>query len=451
MKKNIIALQLASMSLLGGGFCPSANAANWFEIQTVSLPEWGKGTFFGFLEPTYTDMKYTPAINGQIPKADYIGPTFDNTTDIAMQRARLFLRGNVTPDISYYLGAEGGQNGYTYSYGNYAPRMIDANMTFSHFIPGVRVEVGIIRAPGPEGAMEGFMDFNFLDQFPTVIGQLMQPSFYDKSTTYRSVGNGGFAVPTIDMSSNNGFRYPGVQAEDWFRLKPNLELAYGVMLGDNGLQFDPGTTNGPIAAGRLQMSYLFDNGKGRFFRNDLTGFVWYQQSRPELNGTSSTMVRDGFGFTYMRNYMQPGGTTLKAEYIAGTGDIAAPAAFNSAPGLSPGQYDTTFYPGSSNRAYGYDISSGYCITSKIELNLRYDYYDRLPNLAAQERIFKDVGAGIQYHFSPLTRVVADYFVRRVDIPNPSAIGAAGSPALNLANSTVNGIGNEFNIYAVFAF
>ncbi|MHB0991158.1 MAG: hypothetical protein ACYC3O_06730 [Burkholderiales bacterium] len=449
MKRKLAAL--VSIALFGGGVCQSVYAANWFEIQTVSLPEWGKGTFFGFLEPTYSDMKYTPANNGQIPKADYIGPTFNNTTDVAIQRARLFLRGSVNPDISYYLGTEGGQNGYTYSYGNYGPKIIDANMTFSNYIPGIRVEVGIIRAPGPEGAMEGFMTFNFLDQFPTVIGQLMQPSFYNRSSLYHGVGNGGFAVPTADMSSNNGFRYPGVQAEDWFMLKPHLELAYGVMLGDNGLQFDPGTTNGPIAAGRLQLSYLFDNGKDRFYRNDLTGFVWYQQSRPEFNGTSNTMVRDGFGFTYMNKFMHAGGRSLKAEYIAGTGNIAAPPAFNVAPGLGVGQYDTTFYPGSNNRAYGYDISSGYFVTNKIELNLRYDYYDRLPNLAAQERIFKDVGAGVEYHFTPLTRIVADYFIRRVDIANPSAIGAPGSAALNLANSTVDGIGNEFNIYAVFAF
>lgn len=35
--------------------------------------------------------------------------------------------------------------------------------------------------------------------------------------------------------------------------------------------------------------------------------------------------------------------------------------------------------------------------------------------------------------------------------NPSAIGAPGSSALDLANSTVSGIGNEFNVYAVLAF
>lgn len=449
MKKDFAALKLAALALLGSSLCQPAYATNWFQIQTESLPEWGKGTLIGFVEPNYTDTKYTPATNGLIPKADYTAPTYDNTSDLMIQRARLFIRGSLNPDISYYVGTEAGQNGYTYSFGNYAPRIIDANVLFSHYIPGVRVEMGIIRAPGPEGAMEGFMSFNYLESFPTVIGQLMQPSFYSKNMNYQAVGNGGYAVPGADMSGNNGFRYPGVQAEDWFMVRPHVELAYGVMLGDNGRQFEMGTSNGPIGAARLQMSYLLGDGSGRFFRDDITGFIWYQQSHPELNGTANTMIRDGFGMTYRQGYMVTGGRTLKAEFINGTGDIAAPAAFNQVPGVtSPAQYDTTFYPGSNNRAYGYDISTGYFVNRNIELNLRYDYYDRLPNIAAQERIFKDVGLGVQYHITPLTRIVANYFIRRVDIANPSAIPKA---QYNLANSTVNGIDNEFNLYAVFAF
>ncbi|HET9112273.1 MAG TPA: hypothetical protein VFN66_00225 [Burkholderiales bacterium] len=446
MHKKIVAL-LFGLALFGGILVQPAYATNWFQVQTEALPEWGKGTLIGFLEPNYTETKYTPASNGQIPKADYTAPLFNNTTDLMMQRARLFIRGSINPDISYYVGTEAGQNGYTYSFGNYAPRIIDANVLFSHYIPGVRVELGIIRAPGPEGAMEGFMSFNYLETFPPVIAQLMQPSFYTKNVNYAQIGKtGGYSVPGADISGNNGFRYPGVQAEDWFMIRPNVELAYGLMLGDNGRQFESGTSNGPIGAGRLQMSYLLDNGKGRFFRNDITGFVWYQQSHPELNGTSNTMIRDGFGMTYRDGYMQTGAKSFKAEFINGTGDIAAPAAFNI--GL-PQVTDTTYYPGSNNQAYGYDASAGYFVSNKIEMTLRYDYYDRLPNLAAQERIFKDIGAGVQYHITPLTRVVFDYFFRQVQIPNPSAVGNAA--AQSAAESVVNGIGNQFNIYAVFAF
>lgn len=451
MKKKTFALRLATLALLGSCICQTAHATNWFEIQNVALPDWGKGTLLGFIQPTYTNFDYTAASNHQIPRADLIGPTADGNTNVAIQRARLFLRGSLNPDISYYLSTEAGQNGYTYSFGNYAPRIIDANATFSHYIPGARIVVGTIRAPGPEGAMEGFMSFNFIDQFPTVIGQLMQPTFYTKNVNYGKPVNGGYSVTNNNMSGNNGFRYPGIEATDWFRVRPHVEVAYGAMLGDYGRQFETGVSNGPIVAARLQASYLFDNGKGRFFRNDLTGFIWYQQARPELNGISNKMVRDGFGATYRRGYMVAGGTSVKAEFINGTGNIDSPAAFSTGPGVLPPQYDSTVYPGSNNRAWGYDISGGVFVNHNVELLSRYDYYDRLPNLAPVERAFAETSLGAAYHINPLTKIEIDYIYRNVYIPNPTAIGKPGSPAYNLATSTVDGIGNEFNIYAMIAF
>jgi hypothetical protein len=39
----------------------------------------------------------------------------------------------------------------------------------------------------------------------------------------------------------------------------------------------------------------------------------------------------------------------------------------------------------------------------------------------------------------------------VTIPNPSAIGTAGSPTLNLASSIVDGVGKEFHGFAIVAF
>lgn len=77
-----------------------------------------------------------------------------------------------------------GDNGYNYSNGQYSPQVIDAHMTFSNYIPGARIQAVIIRDPGPEGAMQGYMGYNFIDVFPSVIGQLMQPNFYNKNTKY---------------------------------------------------------------------------------------------------------------------------------------------------------------------------------------------------------------------------------------------------------------------------
>jgi hypothetical protein len=69
------------------------------------------------------------------------------------------------------------------------------------------------------------------------------------------------------------------------------------MVGDNGRQLESPTMNGPIVASRVQLSHLFDDGGGRFFRNDLTGFLWDQHARPQLNPTLNlaSSIVDGIG------------------------------------------------------------------------------------------------------------------------------------------------------------
>ncbi len=460
--------QLALCASIGMCSVPAAHAANWFDIQTISLPEWGSGKFIGFVEPLYTGIAANtvtagPA-KGQTAKFNMVQPTSDQNSELYVQRLRLFERGSINPDISYYVGVEAGQNGYDYSFGSYSPRLIDANVVFSNYIPGVRFEVGNIRAPGPEGAMEGFMDFNLLDLFPTGIGQLMQPTFYNPSVHYNQAANnpaGAYAVPGANVSGNNGFRYPGVQAEDWFMVSPRTEVAYGLMLADYGRLFDQGTSNGPIVAGRLQASYLLDDPNSklcdfckRFFRNDLTGFVWAQQAHPSIMGVASTMTRDGFGMTYRNGYMQRGGLDVKTEYFEGSGNIVAPDAFNSfVPTPSTLNINNLtneiVYGGSENKAHGYSGSVGMFVNTNWELVARYDYYDRLPNLAAQERVFQETAAEAVYHISSMNKIVVDYISRSIGIPNVSAVGNPTQQAAALA--VTNSIGNQIDVWAVFAF
>lgn len=440
----------AQLGVMLGGFLATqcAFAANWFDVQTISLPEWGSGHFLSFIQPALTDYLDFQPVRGHVPKSDLVLPGYATDSNIQIQRARFFVRGGFNSNISYYVGAEAGQNQFAYSFQRYAPRVIDANVSFSNYIPGVRFEAGVIRVGGPEAAMQAFMDFTFFGAFENVIGQLMQPAFYKKNVMYSSAGNGGYSVPGADISGVNGFRYPGVQVYDWFRPSKNVELTYAAMYGEYGRQLESETYNGRIEAGRLQVSYLLGDGGGRYYRDDITAFVWAQHADPQLNGVANAMRRDGFGLTYRSKFMHPGGTNVKAEYIEGAGNIAVPAAFNSAPGLTAAQYDATFYPASSNTARGYYGTVGLFATRNVEYNLRYDYYDRLPNLPAQERIFKTLGAGFTYHFSQTKRVVLDYFHRNLDIPNPGAIPAAQRV---FAQSVANQTGNAIFLYGIYTF
>lgn len=454
MRKSVKQLSVMGLIWAAGAVFSTANAANWFQLQNEANPEWGKGTFFGYLQPVYSNNNGSPVrINGKYfyARPNLIGPEFDNTTRLTFQRIRFMLRGSLNPKINYFLGAEVGDNGFDYSNGTYTPKIIDAHITFAHYIPGVRISAGIIRAPGAETTMQGYMVYNFFNNFPTITSQLMQPSFFDKSKIYKvNSANGGYLVPGYNVSSNNAFRYPGIEALDWFRFKKNLEFSYGLMYGSYGKQFESDTFNGPITAGRVQLSYLLGKGGGAF-RSDITGFAWFQQGKPEINGISNTMKRQGFGVTYRQGYMKTWARSFRAEYIKGSGNISVPATFSQDPVLTPAQYETTFFPGSNNKASGYYASAGLFVTPKLEVTARYDYYDRLPNLPSQERIFKNTGVALQYHFTPLTRVVVDYFKRSISIPNPGAIGAPGSAALKSAENIVNSVGNQFDISAVIAF
>ncbi len=177
MKKYQALLKRTVCASLLCSTIPAAHANNWFDLQTVAFPSWGSGRFIGFIQPVFTNISASPAANHLIPRPDYVGETDStgtgSTSSAYLQRARFLVRGLINPDISYYIGAEAGDNAYTYSFGNYAPRIIDANLTFSNMLPlGNRFEVGVIRAPGPEDAMQGFMVFNFLDLFTSATAQL---------------------------------------------------------------------------------------------------------------------------------------------------------------------------------------------------------------------------------------------------------------------------------------
>ncbi|MDA8225483.1 MAG: hypothetical protein M0T86_06130, partial [Betaproteobacteria bacterium] len=124
--------------MVWAGACASSSAwaDNWFDIQTIALPEWGYGKLLGFIQPVFTDIQASPASNHQIPKPDLVGPTAQDSTDLYVQRARVFVRGSMNPDVSYYVGSELGENAYTYSFGNYGPKLIDANITVSNKLRG---------------------------------------------------------------------------------------------------------------------------------------------------------------------------------------------------------------------------------------------------------------------------------------------------------------------------
>jgi len=427
----------------------SADAANWFKLQDLNPKH--VALISGFIEPSIFSMAgtqtniYNPALHRYItavPRTNLVGPNFGQSNTLIIQRARLMIRGWLNPHISYFFAGEFGNNAATDIGGQYQPQLQDGHVVFS-YIPGARVEVGIIRAPSAEDAMNGYMSYNYV-VFPTVINQLMLQPFYkaNPGTPYGAGPDGSSLIPGADGRGVNAFRYPGVQLFDW-KNWGHWQVAYGAMVGMYGSLSAGDLSNQPLYAARLQGSYIF-SGHGPF-RSDVTAWIWYQNAQPTLLHHSYTMQREGVGFQYLQGYMHPWGRQLKFEYIKGNGWIDAPAAFNEQLGLAPALDQAQLYPNLNNTASGYYVEGGLFLTKRIELNLRYDYYDRLPNLAAVggERIFKTWALALQYHITPITKVMAGYYFRTIQAPNnaPTTPGSLVSKAVD----------NEFAMQAMISF
>ncbi|MBU2743433.1 porin, partial [Acidithiobacillus albertensis] len=280
--KNIIkALTIACLA----AYVPTATAANWFKLQDLNPKK--VSLFSGFIEPDLYVMAGTPAgiYNTALkrfiyatPHVNLIGPNFGQSTTFLIQRARLMVRGWLNPHISYFFAGEFGNNAATNIRGQYTPQLQDAHVVFS-YIPAARVEVGIIRAPSAEDAMNGYMAYNYV-VFPTVINQLMLQPFYasQPSRPYAVGPSGSVLVPGNESLGVNAFRYPGVQVFDW-KNWGHWQFAYGAMVGMFGSVSAGNQSSSPLYAARVQESYIF-GGHGPF-RSDLTGWLWYQYAQPD--------------------------------------------------------------------------------------------------------------------------------------------------------------------------
>lgn len=432
-------LTIAVVLLAAIGLSADAQAANWGELQNTTPENAPPAYLMGFVWPALVSMPGTPGYNGQIPRYNLIAPYFNHSTSFYVPYARLYLRGRLNQEISYMLSGEFGNNGATDVGGTYYPNIAFANMTFN-YIPDARLEVGVFHTPGPEYDIKGYMSYNNLE-FPNVIAQLMVQPFFYNNRPYTHTPTGAYLIPGNDGLGVNGFTYPGVQLFDWFRNGP-WEFEYSAMAGMFG-SIDAGIrSNSPMFAGSLQEAYIF-GGHGPF-QSNLTAFVWYQHANPTLLGKDYVMQREGLGFTYLKGFMHPWGQKLTFEYINGDGWITAPAAYNSSSDVPSAASDTQLYPNINNTANGYYIDAGLFFTKHIEGLLRYDYYNRLPNLPSANIRFRTLSVGLAYYINPLMHVNLNYYFRKVNA-NPAASSNA------VVQSVVENTDNELVLFGSFGF
>ncbi len=486
MRRIAVTLALAgaaSMSL-------PAYATNWLKLQGTQPPGvTARAKFWGFIQPGYartpgTELPATmkggaAGLSGTRPNFNNIGPNQTSSNTFSLRRARIGVRGSVTPlsnNIDYFFLAEFGNNALSGSRG-YHPVITDASVTFNQLKEFVRFRLGLFKIPGaPEEGLQGIPMLPYVN-FSTVSNQLILERFvtakastcWNTSTGQLSDGSVGSSAvcsgpgPSrtgIPVASGGGvyssvyglgaFRDKGLMAFNWFRRGP-WELTYGVMIG-NGSAIDRlDTNNNKDINGRLQVSYIFGNSKGPY-RSDITGLVWYQNGDRAFNGRSYHRTRMGFGGMGRTGFMRPGAIRASAEYMFGKGMIFAGAPFRST-GINGAKQPVTMFPGDNNGGRGFYVEGAVFATHHIQLEARYDQYDRLFNDPMNERMFRSWTLGAQYFFNPHARVTLNYAINSLDVQNPGAFPTTkpGKAQLSNAEAVASSFDNRLDLQVTLIF
>ncbi|MFO7604069.1 MAG: porin [Gammaproteobacteria bacterium] len=446
-----IALAAACTAMLGG-VTMQAQAANWLMLQGTESPgEGARARVWGFLQPTYLTVDGTklPAAGwaGQNAQFNVHQPDLSSESTFQMMRARVGIRGTALPldsNVNYFIMAEYGNNGITQpGGGSGSVKLADATVTLNH-IDGMRIRLGQMKIPMSEELYQGIMTWNYINM--TNIGNMQlieRPFWTDGNTPCLATSQDAYKqycygdAQTQFRSGANAVRDQGIQLFDTFK-SDTWEHSYAILYGNGGVNKD--NRDGEFDTTVYWSSEKVFGGKGPW-RDHMKFYLWntdgkrtlYDSALLNTAGTSQQEAEkvydrklSGVGFTYQRNKYRVWGEYIKAEGMIFNGSTggAVPGALNNA-GTEVSQFLLT-PTGESDGGY---IDFGYKVTPKLELDIRYDWYNRVTNLAAAaERKFETTTLGMQYWFNRKSKLLLNYEIRSMEAPALAATHAANQIA-----------------------
>ena len=437
--KNIFKKTLAAAAIVAGlSAIQVAEAANWLMLQGTERPGAApRAKVWGFLQPEYQSTDGTDIQAGYFAgeKAIFnqVRPDLDTDSDLNVLRARFGIRGTSMPldsNVNYFFLAETGNNGVT-RYGNGGTadmRMTDASVTLNN-IKGARIRIGQFKAPLGDEALQAIHVMDYIN-FTGIGNGLMMERFFDGD------GSGTFVLPTTpaptvgnsgDANMPNGgvgaFRDVGIQVFDTFKMG-NIEHSYAVMKG-NGNGVNRGDNDNHKDTYVYYSAEQVYGGKGPK-RQGLKAYVWNVDGKRTLTTEGAgtyDRTRTGVGITFRK-----GKQRAAFEYITAEGMI-----FNGTDGGAVAGTTVTKPPGTAlaswnvattGEADGYYIHYGYAITPKVELDARYDVYNRVTNSVTGERVFTTMTLGAQYWLNKKTHLTVNYELRDAEAPGLASTHAA---------------------------
>lgn len=426
-----------------------AQAANWLMLQgTEPAGAAERARVWGFIQPEFqytegTELKAGP-FSGQDAIFNTIGPDRDASSQFNIRRARIGVRGQGFPldsKTNYFFLVEAGNNGITKPGGGLGSlKLTDASVTFNHF-DAARVRVGQFKTPGSEEGLKAIHVFDYVN-FTSVTDGVLLERYIDADGSAPNDPNG----PNGPVGA---FRDIGIQLFQSFR-RDDWEHSYAVMVGNgNGLARADNNNEKDIYL-YLSTEKIF-GGKGAR-RQGWKGFVWYQQGDRTLTlaqGTDTTAddveedferKRWGVGTTYLN-----GKYRAAAEYIVADGMIRNGSDGGAIPGAlsNNGTSRASLNVLPEDEADGWYLDVGYKVRPNIELDVRYDRFNRATDTDPAERRFDTLTLGAQYFFNKKTRLILNYEFREAEAPN--------LPSSHPANQILDGMDDRISaqILAIF--
>ena len=457
-----VALAATCTALLGGAMT-TANAANWLMLQGTERDDQApRAKVWGFLQPTYLSSGDTklPAgtFAGQNSQFNTHQPDLSSSATFQVMRARLGVRGVALPldnKVNYFLLAEYGNNGITQpGGGSGSVKLSDATVTLNH-IKGMRVRLGQMKVPMSEEVYQGIMTWNYINMTNMANQQFVERPFWTDGQqncmlAARAVGT---TPPTTDDSAsdqqylnfcNKGLgdqfrssavavRDTGIQLFDTFK-NGSWEHSYALLYGNGGANKD--NRDGEFDTSVYWSSEKVFSGKGPW-RDHMKFFAWNTSGKRTiydstlLHGGSTPAAAEkqydrnlsGLGFIYQKDKIRFWTEFSKADGMIFTGSTAGavPGAISN-DGNEVAQF-TLSPTGESDGGY---VDFGYKITPKLELDVRYDWYNRVTNLAAgAERKYETTTLGLQYKFNKKTKLLVNYEMRQFDAPGAASSSTPG--------------------------
>jgi len=430
LKKKLL-IKTIGLGLLG--CVTTVHSANWLALQgTEPDGQSARARVWGFVQPEYQSMSGSKveagAWKGSEAVFNQIGPDLKTSSSFNIRRARIGVRGTGFPldnKVNYFFLAEFGNNGITRpGGGSGSAKVTDASVTLSH-IPGARIRVGQFKTPGAEEGLQAIHVFDYVN-FTGVTNGLLLERFFNGDGSDTSVKPG--TPPTFTPSTGGGnpnrpngpvgaFRDTGIQIFNTFKVK-DWELSYAGMYGNgNGITRGDNDDNKEIYL--YASAELVFGGKGGR-RQGLKMFAWNQDGKRTILATPTQVqgefdrTRSGLGTTFRKGKWRAAAEYIKADGMIfnGTDGGAVPGSTSAGPGVT-----ASFNMETKGKADGYYGHFGYAILPKLELDLRYDVYNRMTDVSAKERKFTATTVGAQYFFNKKSRVIVNYEFRDAEAPN----------------------------------